>query len=134
MGRAVAQQRCVAGLTTTWCRVAPRSHTFQLRYFCQNESAGMAKLRAWLSRSSLLVEILHELQLAVRHAGEPPGHAAILGFGHVHVVTVGRAGARTLGEHHGQAALDDLFGRAIPRRAFVLRALAALTEGAVGGA
>jgi hypothetical protein len=57
--------------------------------------------------------------------------AAVFAVGHVGVVTVGGARPRAFGEHHGQAAIDDLFGRAVPARALILRPFAALTEGAV---
>lgn len=47
---------------------------------------------------------------------------------------MGGTGARALREHHGQAAFNDVIGRALPGRALVLGALAALTESAMSGA
>src|ERR1700749_3537127 len=79
------------------------------------------------------IEVLNHPQLAVRQACEAAGYAGIPAMGHVDVVSVGRTFARSFREHHGQAAIDDGFGVAVPTWTLVLGALAALTEGSMGG-
>ena len=82
----------------------------------------------------LRIEILNDPKLAVGQGRDAAGDTAVFGVGHVDVVAVGGTGARAFGEHHRQAAVDDVFGSAGPAGALVLSAFAALAEGAVGGA
>lgn len=86
------------------------------------------------ARRALRKEVLHDPELAVGRGRDAARHASVAHVGHVDVVAVGGAGAGAFGEHHRQAAVDDVGGRAGPAGAFVLGALAALAERTVCGA